>query len=39
MEAIIYFAGILAIFRAAIQEKNYKKLIKENKELKARLGR
>jgi hypothetical protein len=39
MEAIIYFAGLLAIFRAGIQERNLKKLIKENKELKQKLGR
>lgn len=39
METIIYLAGILALFRAAIQEKNIKKLVKENKELKTRLGR
>lgn len=39
MEAIIYLAGIFAIFRAAIQEKNIKKLVKENKELKIKLGR
>lgn len=39
MEAIFYLAGIFALFRAAIQEKNYKKLVKENKDLKEKLGR
>ena len=39
MEVILYLAGMIALFRAAIQENNVKKLLKENKDLKARLGR
>jgi len=39
MEAIIYLAGLLAIFRAGIQERNLRKLLKENKILKQKLGR
>lgn len=39
MEVILYLAGMLALFRAAIQEGNVKKLTKENKDLRRRLGR
>ncbi len=39
MEVIIYITGMMILFRAAIQEKNIKKLSKENKILKEKLGR
>ena len=39
MEAILFFASALILFRAGIQEKNLRKLEKENRELKLKLGR
>jgi len=39
MEAILFFASALILFRAGIQESNLNKLKKENKELKKKLGR
>ena len=39
MIEMVYLGAILVLFRAAIQERNIKKLINENKDLKERLGR